>query len=61
MRDVLVEAFEMVEHGQIGESDFRDFAFANPVRLHAGMNPDFFKGTRVEKQVAELLRQPIAA
>ena len=61
MRDVLVEAFEMVEHGQIGESDFRDFAFTNPVRLHAGMNPDFFKGTRVEQAVSELLREPLAA
>jgi len=31
--------------------DFRDFMFANPVRLHAGMNPEFFAGTRVEQAV----------
>ena len=30
------------------ERDFRDFTFLNPVRLHAGANPDFFAGTRVE-------------
>jgi hypothetical protein len=29
--------------------------FVNPVRLHAGMNPNFFKGTVVEKQVDALL------
>jgi len=23
--------------------------------LHAGMNPDFFKGTAIEEEVAELL------
>jgi hypothetical protein len=28
--------------------------FANPARLHAGMNPDFFKGTRVEAEVEKL-------
>jgi hypothetical protein len=32
-----------------------DFTFANAVRLHGGMNPDFFTGTVVEKQAAELL------
>jgi hypothetical protein len=48
MREVVEEAYEMVEHGQITEDDFRDFVFANPVRFWTGMNPDFFKGTAVE-------------
>jgi len=28
--------------------------FSNPVQLHVRMNPDFFKGTRVEVDVAKL-------
>ena len=55
MTEVLEEAYEMVEHGLISESDFRDFTFVNPVSLHAGMNPNFFKGTVVEKEVEALL------
>ena len=51
---VLGEAFELVEHGLITEDDFRRFVFANPARLHTGMNPDFFKGTVVEDAVAAL-------
>ncbi len=61
MRDVLVEAFEMLEDGKIDAHDFRDFTFTNTVQLHAGMNPNFFKGTRVEKAVDALLREPVPA
>jgi predicted TIM-barrel fold metal-dependent hydrolase len=52
---VVPEAYELVEHGLIDEADFRDFTFANAVRLHGGANPDFFKGTTVERQAAEVL------
>ena len=45
----------MVEDGLATEADFRDFTFTNPVTLHAGMNPDFFKGTVVEDEVNKLL------
>lgn len=55
MRDAAYEAWELVEHGLITEQDFRDFVFVNPVRAKTDMNPDFFKGTRVEAQVAKLL------
>ena len=54
MRDVLPEAFELVEHGHIDESQFRDFVFANPVALWTSMNPDFFAGTSVEGAVSKL-------
>jgi hypothetical protein len=54
MRDVTREAYELVEHGLITEADFRDFVFANPARLWIGMNPNFFKGTRVEESVGSL-------
>jgi hypothetical protein len=51
MTQVMVEAYEMVEHGFITEDDFRDFTFGNVVEMHTGMNPDFFKGTVVEDDV----------
>jgi predicted TIM-barrel fold metal-dependent hydrolase len=55
--DVVVEAWELVEHGLITEDDFREFMFWNPVELHTGTNPDFFAGTRVEQQVAAFLKE----
>jgi hypothetical protein len=55
MSDVLKEAYELVEHGAIDLDQFKQFTFDNPVRLHAGMNPDFFKGTRVEAAVDKFL------
>jgi predicted TIM-barrel fold metal-dependent hydrolase len=55
MRLVVEEAFELVESNLISMDNFRDFAFANAVRLHGGANPDFFKGTLVEKEAAEVL------
>jgi predicted TIM-barrel fold metal-dependent hydrolase len=54
MAAVVAEAWEMVEHGLISAGDFRDFTFTNPVRLHAGMNPAFFDGTRVQGAVEAL-------
>ena len=56
MTEVLQEAYELVEHELLGEADFRDFTFTYPAMLHAGMNPDFFKGTVVEQDVGRLLR-----
>jgi len=53
--EVLEEAWEMVEHELITEDDFREFTFTNVVELHAGMNPDFFKGTRVEAMARDEL------
>ena len=39
----------------LSDTDFRDFTFANPVMLHAGMNPRFFEGTVIEDEVDKLL------
>jgi len=55
MTDVVPEAYELVEHGLIGGDDFRDFTFANAVRLRGEVNPDLLKGTAVEKQAADVL------
>jgi hypothetical protein len=57
MREVVPKAFEMVEQDLLDAKGFRDFTFANAVRLHGGMNPDFFKGTVVEKAAADLLAE----
>jgi hypothetical protein len=45
----------LVEDGLITADDFRDFTFANAVRLWGMQNPDFFKGTAVARQAAEVL------
>ena len=52
MRDVLGEAWELVDDGHIDERDFRDFVFANPAEMWAGANPRFFEGTRIADAVA---------
>ncbi len=59
MTGVVAEAYELVNEGLIDEADFRAFTFENAVRLHAGMNPDFFKGTAVETAVVKL-KEPTA-
>ena len=48
MTGVIPEAHGLVEEGLITEDDFRDFVFGHCIDLHGGLNPDFFKGTRVE-------------
>jgi len=55
--EVLGEAWEQVEHGFLSEQDFKSFSFTNAVKLHGRTNPDFFKGTVVEKQAAVVLAE----
>jgi predicted TIM-barrel fold metal-dependent hydrolase len=55
MTEVLEEAYELIEKKLLDDEEFRDFTFVHPAMLHAGMNPDFFKGTVVEADVAKLL------
>ncbi len=57
MTKVMVEAYEMVDDGFMDDNDFRDFTYGNVVRMHTGMNPDFFKGTVVETEVAALMAE----
>ena len=62
MQQVLPEAYEMVEDGFLTTEDFRDFTFANAVRLWGTNNPRFFEGTAVARQAAEVLaaqKQPV--
>jgi predicted TIM-barrel fold metal-dependent hydrolase len=62
MLHVLPEAYELVEDGLITADDFRDFTFANAVRLWGAGNPRFFEGTTVAKAAAAVLAEspPIA-
>jgi hypothetical protein len=55
MADVLSEAYELVEDELISQEDFRDFVSTNPIRFWGEANPDFFKGTAVEKDAAAVL------
>ena len=52
--EVLAEAYELVEHELIDLDDFRSFTFTTPASFWTATNPDFFVGTRVEKEVAAL-------
>jgi hypothetical protein len=45
----------LVERRLLDEDAFRDFVFGNAVRLWGGSDPNFFKGTVVEKQAAAIL------
>ncbi len=53
-RDVLPEAWELVEHGLVDEASFRAFAFENAVRLFGETNPRFFEGTVVADAASKL-------
>lgn len=55
MGDVLVEAYELLERGQLDADQFRAFTFDNPVRMHGGANPEFFAGTPVAAEAAAVL------
>src|SRR5205814_1018039 len=57
-RDPLPQAHELVEKGLITDDDFRDFVFANSVRLWGTQNSRFFEGTRVAKEAAAVLNTP---
>jgi predicted TIM-barrel fold metal-dependent hydrolase len=57
MMDVLPEAHELVDDGLMTENDFRDFTFANAVRMFGKVNPKFFEGTAVAKAAATVLAE----
>ena len=60
MTEVVPEAYEMVEDGLATAADFRDFTFANVVRLFGRQNPRFFADTRVAA-AAEAVLHEVAA
>ena len=52
-RDVLPEAWELVETGALDADQFRAFTFDNAASLMSAANPDFFAGTVVEDAVKQ--------
>lgn len=58
---VLEEVYEMVEKHLMTEEDLRDFVFVNPIRFWTATNPDFFKGTVIEKEVSAMLASKTSA
>jgi hypothetical protein len=54
MGEILLEAHELVEDGHLAPADFRDFVLTNPVRFYTAVNPDFFRGTRIEAEAARI-------
>ena len=56
MREVLSEAWELVEHGHLTEADFSDFTCWNVVRMLTDLNPRFFEGTAVADVVRPYIR-----
>ena len=55
LREVLPEAWELVEDGHLTEQNFADFACGNVVRMLTAMNPRFFEGTAVADAVRPYL------
>ena len=51
IRNVVPDAYQLVEDGLITEDDFKAFVFDNVVEMHSQMNSDFFKGTAVAAAV----------
>ncbi len=56
MKGVVAQSYGLVQEGLLSQRDYAAFMFANAVRLHGGMNPNFFAGTAVEESAAKLLR-----
>ena len=46
-REVLPEAWELIEDGHLDRDDFRAFTCDNAIALLAGARPDFFEGTAI--------------
>jgi len=60
MSQVLVETYELVEDRILTPEDFRKFMFSNAVEMYTSMNPDFFKDTVVESEVAREREKAVA-
>ena len=56
MSKVLPSAASLLTDGLMTPEQFYDFMFANAVRLHGGASADFFKGTAIEAETAQVLR-----
>src|SRR5581483_7770437 len=53
VRDVLLDAWSLVERGLLDEESFAAFTGRNVTRMLRDANPDFFVGTAIEDAVKE--------
>jgi predicted TIM-barrel fold metal-dependent hydrolase len=60
VREVLPEAWELVDDGHLTTDDFRALTFDNPVSLWAQNQPSFFAGTAVDEAVSRALGAAVA-
>jgi predicted TIM-barrel fold metal-dependent hydrolase len=58
-REVLPEAWELVDDGHLDRDDFRAFTCDNAIALFAGARPDFFEGTAVEDYAKQVVAQGV--
>jgi predicted TIM-barrel fold metal-dependent hydrolase len=59
LTDPVVEAYELVEHGQLDESQFRAFVCDNAIDVCTSLNGDFFAGTALNDYArARFARRP---
>jgi predicted TIM-barrel fold metal-dependent hydrolase len=56
----LEEAFALVERGILDAEQLREFAFVNPIRFYASLNPSFFAETAVEADVGAVVDTVLA-
>jgi hypothetical protein len=56
----LEEAFELVERGILDADQLREFAFVNPIRFYASLNPSFFAETAVAADVGAVVDTVLA-
>ena len=52
LTEPLAESWDLVEQGVISAQDFKALVFGNPYRFYTQANPDFFRGTAIERKLA---------
>jgi hypothetical protein len=57
---VVAETYELLEDEILTPSQYRAFVADHAIKLHGGMNSDFFKGTAIEGYAAKVLAEPAA-
>lgn len=53
LADTLADTWKLFEKGVLNETDLRDLIFTNLYNFYTTANPDFFKGTVIERKLAE--------
>ena len=53
LTEPLAESWDLVEQGVLSEAEFKALVFGNPYRLYTEANADFFKGTAIERKLAD--------